>query len=105
MKASVWFQISVGSNLKILNLEPTEPPKSEPLTYQTSCSSLKKPNLEPNQVQPNTILFWGHTCGPENFKYQMVLKSKIKLLGDAFSKVSFKKNTAGVILKSLAGKS
>ena len=32
---------SIGSNLKIPNLEPSEPQKTEPRTYQTSCFLLK----------------------------------------------------------------
>ena len=50
------FYFSVGSNLKILNLEPTETPKSEPWTYQTSCSSLK--NRTSNRTRFNPTLFY-----------------------------------------------
>ena len=43
-----WFYSSVGSNLKIPNLEPSEPPKTEPRTYRTSSFLLK---TEPRTYQ------------------------------------------------------
>ena len=52
--------ISIGSNLKIPNLEPSEPPNIEPRTYRTS-NLLLKSNLESteppkNQTEPRTLL-------------------------------------------------
>ena len=52
---------SIGSNLKIPNLEPSEPPNTEPRTYRT-FSLLLKSNLKPteppkNRTEPRTLLY------------------------------------------------
>ena len=68
--------ISVGSNLKIPNLEPSEPPETEPRTYRTSSLLLRTEPTEPpkNRTQPRTLL------------------NRMAKMGDSFEVFSLKPN-------------